>query len=93
LGGSCPAITAHGSLDLKQEIQIQIQINKLSSLVYKCLHNLYVTGKHKHLYLLCVEKTLNDLGLSGFCIHQENLNVNTLWFKEKVKRCLQDQFV
>jgi hypothetical protein len=28
-GGSGPAITAHGSLDLKQEIQIKIQI-KLS---------------------------------------------------------------
>jgi hypothetical protein len=25
-GGSGPAMTAHGSLDLKQEIQIQIQI-------------------------------------------------------------------
>jgi hypothetical protein len=25
-GGSGPAITTHGSLDLKQEIQIQIQI-------------------------------------------------------------------
>jgi hypothetical protein len=25
-GGSGPAITAHGSLDLKQDIQIQIQI-------------------------------------------------------------------
>jgi hypothetical protein len=25
-GGSDPALTAHGSLDLKQEIQIQIQI-------------------------------------------------------------------
>jgi hypothetical protein len=25
-GGSGPAITAHGSLDLKQEIQIQIQM-------------------------------------------------------------------
>jgi hypothetical protein len=28
-GGSGPAITAHGSLDLKQEIQIQIQIRKV----------------------------------------------------------------
>jgi hypothetical protein len=27
-GGSGPALTAHGSLDLKQEIQIQIQIPK-----------------------------------------------------------------
>jgi hypothetical protein len=26
IGGSGPALTAHGSLDLKQEIQIQIQI-------------------------------------------------------------------
>jgi hypothetical protein len=26
-GGSGPALTAHGSLDLKQEIQIQIQIS------------------------------------------------------------------
>jgi hypothetical protein len=26
-GGSGPALTAHGSLDLKQEIQIQIQID------------------------------------------------------------------
>jgi hypothetical protein len=25
-GGSGPALTAHGSLDLKQEIQIQIQV-------------------------------------------------------------------
>jgi hypothetical protein len=28
-GGSGPALTAHGSLDLKQEIQIQIQILKI----------------------------------------------------------------
>jgi hypothetical protein len=26
-GGSGPALTAHGSLDLKQEIQIQIVLN------------------------------------------------------------------
>jgi hypothetical protein len=30
LGGSGPAITAHGSLDLKQEIQIQIQRTNIS---------------------------------------------------------------
>jgi hypothetical protein len=30
-GGSGLAITPHGSLDLKQEIQIQIQIYKLDS--------------------------------------------------------------
>jgi hypothetical protein len=30
-GGSGPALTAHGSLDLKQEIQIQIQTRKKST--------------------------------------------------------------
>jgi hypothetical protein len=31
-GGSVPALTAHGSLDLKQEIQIQIQISTATAL-------------------------------------------------------------
>jgi hypothetical protein len=30
-GGSGPALTAHGSLDIKQEIQIQIQIQTTSN--------------------------------------------------------------
>jgi hypothetical protein len=30
-GGSGPALTAHGSLDLKQEIQIQIQIHSFNN--------------------------------------------------------------
>jgi hypothetical protein len=33
-GGSGPALTAHGSLDLKQEIQIQIQIQNLGTRFY-----------------------------------------------------------
>jgi hypothetical protein len=32
-GGSGPAITAHGSLDLKQEIQIQIQSLNIAQLL------------------------------------------------------------
>jgi hypothetical protein len=31
-GGSGPALTAHGSLDLKQEIQIQIQTATINQL-------------------------------------------------------------
>jgi hypothetical protein len=31
-GGSGPALTAHGSLDLRQEIQIQIQIQIMSKI-------------------------------------------------------------
>jgi hypothetical protein len=38
-GGSGPALTAHGSLDLKQEIQIQIQIQAIS--VQRFYHKLY----------------------------------------------------
>jgi hypothetical protein len=29
-GGSGPALTAHGSLDLKQEIQVQVQFKLLN---------------------------------------------------------------
>jgi hypothetical protein len=36
--GSVPALTAHGSLDLKQEIQIQIQISSCFPLVTMLVH-------------------------------------------------------
>jgi hypothetical protein len=42
-GGSGPAITAHGSLDLKQEIQIQNQI--LSSLCLSVLKMRHLKSK------------------------------------------------
>jgi hypothetical protein len=35
-GGSGPALTAHGSLDLKQEIQIQNQITLLENVNKSC---------------------------------------------------------
>jgi hypothetical protein len=49
-GGSGPPLTAHGSLDLKQEIQIQIQTEKC-----KC-HEWFVFGvdiQHKFLTANC----------------------------------------
>ena len=67
--------------------------NKLSSLVYKCLHNLYLFDKHRNTYLLTIENILNELGLSGFWLNQRNLNFNAIWFKEKIKLSLQDQFI
>jgi hypothetical protein len=53
-GGSGPALTAHGSLDLKQEIQIQIQIsapcvqinNKISSLYMHKLQIVITSDLH-----------------------------------------------
>jgi hypothetical protein len=46
-GGSGPALTAHGSLDLKQEIQIQIQIAS------KCTIITLKSQTVKVSYLLC----------------------------------------
>jgi hypothetical protein len=42
-GGSGPTITAHGSLDLKQEIQIQIQTWQVKILKGECLKKLIHT--------------------------------------------------
>jgi hypothetical protein len=42
-GGSGPAITVHGSLDLKQEIQIQIQSHGVL-LEFICAQNRYLSG-------------------------------------------------
>ena len=36
---------------------------------------------------------MDDLGLSGIWTNQGNVNKSTSWFKEKVKRCLRDQFI
>jgi hypothetical protein len=67
--------------------------NKLSYLIYKCLFHLYTAEKHRNAYLASIETIFNELGLSGFWTGQDALNVNFDWFKEKVKRCLQDQFM
>jgi hypothetical protein len=46
-GGSGPAITAHGSLDLKQEIQIQIQ-NSLNFILVEVELCCCMLHRHRH---------------------------------------------
>ena len=68
--------------------------NKFSSIVYKFTYKLYTQKNVASDYLGFIEKTLNELGLSGFWILQENVQHTTLsLFKEKVKRCLYDQHI
>ena len=44
-------------------------------------------------YIRTIRNILNELGLSGFWIQQDNLQFSLNWFKEKVKRCLYDQYI
>ena len=68
--------------------------NKLSSIIYKFTYRLYMEKNVASDYLAFIEKTLNEIGLSGFWLLQENVQHTTLtWFKEKVKRCLYDQYI
>ena len=68
--------------------------NKLSSVMYKFLHETY--SKHdgyKAPYLQYIESTLNELGLSGMWLCQFELTVSNEWFKCKVKQGLRDQYI
>ena len=67
--------------------------DKLSSLVYRCLYRLYVAQVFQNAYLKDVENTLNNLGLSHLWLNQGRENISLIWFKEKVKRSLQDQYL
>jgi sorting nexin-29 len=62
---------------------------KLSSVVYRCLYNMYVCNLHKNAYLSSIELILNSIGFSNMWLYQGTLDVNALWFKEKIKRSLK----
>jgi hypothetical protein len=67
--------------------------NKLSSIMYRFTHKLYMQDMIASDYLSFIENTLNEIGLSGFWILQENFQHSPVWFKEKVKRGLYDQYI
>ena len=67
--------------------------SKFSSIVYKLLYDMYIANTHKSLYLVTVERTLNEIGMSGIWQNQFNLHVTLEWFKAKVTRSLQDQYL
>ena len=67
--------------------------NTLSALVYRFLLSMYLSETYENKYLACIKTTLNEIGLSNMWLNQHNLDVNVTWFKEKVKRCLKDQYM
>jgi hypothetical protein len=66
---------------------------KLSSVVYRCLYNMHVCNLHKNAFLSGVESILNEIGMSNIWLFQGACDVNFVWFKDKIKRCLKDQYL
>ena len=66
---------------------------RLSSSVYMLLLRLYKNGEYSSSYLESIETTLNNLGLSFIWNDQQNAFYSAYWFKNEVKRRLQDQFI
>eukprot|EP00916_Digyalum_oweni_P018122 GHVL01030444.1.p1 GENE.GHVL01030444.1~~GHVL01030444.1.p1 ORF type:complete len:236 (+),score=13.61 GHVL01030444.1:277-984(+) len=70
-----------------------IHKNKFSSIVYCFTYKLYINKMIESNYLCFIEKTLNEIGLSGLWTFQENVQYSSAWFKRKVKRSLYDQYI
>ena len=54
---------------------------------------MYENNVYHSPYIVYIKSLLNDLGLHGIWLNQENLTFSLTWFKEKVKRCLMDQYI
>ena len=67
---------------------------KLSSVVYTFLLQLYlVSQRYQSSYITCVNNLLEEIGMPGFWLNQDVVTCNPTWSKEKVKRCLADNFI
>ncbi len=67
--------------------------NKLSSIVYKLLHKLYLKAEHRSSYISCIQHILTDIGMPSLWETHYVDNLNPAWFKEKVSRSLKDLFL
>ena len=67
--------------------------NKLSSIVYKCLHKMYITGVHENSYLKFIHKSIIEVGLPYLWETHDMSTTNAHWFKSYVKMCIQDLFI
>ena len=67
--------------------------NKLSSVIYRSTLRMHDQDVAHSSYIECVQKILSDLGLHGIWLNQSRISFSLEWFKEKVKRCLQDQYI
>ena len=66
---------------------------KLSSIVYKLLYRLYADGRYQSEYIKCIKTSLENIGMSGFWLNQQYLTCSFTWFKLKVKRGLEDEYI
>ena len=64
--------------------------DKLSCVVYKLLHNMYITGDYKSPWICKVKQTLDSLGLSYIWQNQFVDNIDI--FKSDIKRIAKLQF-
>jgi len=67
--------------------------DKMSNIVYKFLYKLYLNNVYESPYITFVKTTLQDIGLHGIWLGQDNITFSPVWFKEKVKRSLLDNFI
>jgi hypothetical protein len=67
--------------------------SKLSSVMYRFLLRLYNADVHKSQYLTDIKNTLENMGMANIWQQQGTAQISTSWFKEKVKRNLQDLFI
>ena len=67
--------------------------HKLSSIIYWLNYRMFTQNKVEFKYMSSIKNILNSLGLSGIWDNQTNLNFPLVWFQEKVKRSLCDQYI
>ena len=67
--------------------------DKVSNITYKFLYKLYLNNVYESPYITFVKKTLQDIGLHGIWLGQDDITFSPVWFKEKVKRGLLDNFI
>ena len=67
--------------------------SKFSSVMYRFCLKMYENSSLQFTYIDCIKTLLGELGLYGIWLNQANLTFSIDWFKEKVKRCLMDQYI
>ena len=71
----------------------QANSSKYTSVMYRFCLKMYEKCNYQFSYIEFIKTLLGELGLHGVWLHQANLTFSLDWFKEKVKRCLMDQYI
>ena len=67
--------------------------DKIECIVYKFIYKMYIYNRYESPYIAFVKKTLQEIGMNDAWLNQENISLSPVWFKEKVKRCLLDNYI